>query len=405
MAENEDDEKPLDGRKDDNEEGSFFDNTDPQSQEEDPFEKFARHFPELQNENTSNEDDFMANNDDSSTGGGLSSAGKSARPYTIQNFIGLDNDYSNDEDETNQGSSTGGGLSSAGKSARPYTIQNFIGLDNDYSNDGGDDDNNDDDPFQSKYDDPSPSAATHSQEQTVQTPPPPVMNTADAIQNLLDMAQAGQFQSQAVTNQLARSKSDMIKLSERLFDHRKARKAITDPVILQEVKDKIAYLDGKIKEEMKAYDKRKGSASFYSMLLRFLTTAFAAAVTILLGTNVAGVIPADQIILGIFNGGQLNWFINFLALVMSALITVLSDIRGFFDTDELSIKFTDTSSKLKQLAGNIEYLKLGGDFITLEEVNLIKMEYDKIQEDTNEYVINIKAQDQNKDFSNMRMNR
>ncbi|WP_154658280.1 SLATT domain-containing protein [Eisenibacter elegans] len=216
-----------------------------------------------------------------------------------------------------------------------------------------------------------------------------------AIQQLLAAAQQN-YGATATTRQyrehLDSGKSDIRQLADELLG-KKDRVPVEDPEERAEIERKIKFLQEEIAKMHKLYDRRRHKTRLGALFFRLISTALAALVTILLGINITGVLATHEIILGL----KVDWFINTIALVISAFLTVLSDLRAFYDSDALRAKYTETSYKLSQIRALLEYLTLGGAFVTLDEVNRIKYAFDKILEDTANYAVKVSLDDLEQD--------
>ncbi len=199
-----------------------------------------------------------------------------------------------------------------------------------------------------------------------------------------------QMQTDMVKEQLERSKSSLSKLTEKLFANDKERVKLPGHEDIAEVKRKLDYMLVKIDETYNFYHKRRESAGFFAGFFTLMTTLLGASIAVLLGLNISGIVN---------DGGLTDWILQSLALVMSALITIMNELKRFYDTNELAVKFADTMAKLRQLKGTIEYLKLGGDYVTLEEANAIKLEYDRIVEDADNFFVAVRSDFQSTNFS------
>jgi hypothetical protein len=160
----------------------------------------------------------------------------------------------------------------------------------------------------------------------------------------------------------------------------------TTPEIKEEVESKLAWLQMRIVQDMSKYRKWEGKSRKWALIFRLMSSALAAVVTVLLGFNITDSMRAWGV----------DWFINFAALLISAFISILGVIQGFFDANELYIKYTDTANKLEELAETIEYLRMGIDYVDLIETNLIYQAYFAIVDSTNEYEMKIKSQGEEK---------
>lgn len=209
-----------------------------------------------------------------------------------------------------------------------------------------------------------------------------------SVEILMNASAQGDEVKNAAKEALEDSRSDMVKLSEELFTRRNNKKAPVTPEEKDEVDLKLYHLIDKININIKKYDRSTRSTRGGSLLFRLLSTALAATVTVLLGINLAGFNKLVGIEV------EWTWLTNTTALVISAFLTVVSELRAFFDATELNLKYLDTTAKLKQLKDNIDYLQLGGNYVSIDDINLIKLELDKIIDDTNKYILNTRLADE-----------
>lgn len=209
-----------------------------------------------------------------------------------------------------------------------------------------------------------------------------------SVEILMNASAESQATKDAAKKALEDGRSDMVKLSEELFKRRREKTEPVTEVEREEVDLKLYHLIDKINTNIKKYDKSTRSTRGGSLLFRLLSTALAALVTVLLGIDLSGIENMLPFHL------DLRWFTNATALVISAFLTVVSELRAFFDATELNLKYLDTTSKLKQLQDNIDYLQLGGKYVSIDDINLIKLELDKIIDDTNQYILNTRLADE-----------
>lgn len=149
-----------------------------------------------------------------------------------------------------------------------------------------------------------------------------------------------------------------------------------------EVEKKIAKITESIQFDIKEYRRGERIAKRWAFIFKFLSSALAAIVTVLLGINITDTLRAWGI----------DWWINFFALVISAFISLIGVFQSFYDSDQLWVKYTDTANKLERLLSTIEYVKLSGEYVNLNDVNSIKIEYDRIIESTHNYELQIRAE-------------
>jgi UDP-N-acetylglucosamine transferase subunit ALG13 len=179
------------------------------------------------------------------------------------------------------------------------------------------------------------------------------------------------------------------KLDEALFTKRNNTKV--SPEEQAEVEQKLQYLVNKIKKDLAFYSKKEKKSGKWTLIFSVLSSLLAASVTVLLGLNVTDFMRQHN----------LDWYINTTALVISAFISVIGVLQNFTDSKPLWIKYTDTSNKYQQLLDNIEYMQLASSYITLDDVNQIKLAYNRIKDGTNNYIIQVRSQDDSTGNSSM----
>lgn len=167
-------------------------------------------------------------------------------------------------------------------------------------------------------------------------------------------------------------------LRQHLFG-KSSRKVVSE----EEQKDvelKLSILESEIQKDIELYSKRGKIKGKGTVVFRLLTTALAATVTVLLGVNLT--VFNDMEYIRTPFGQPLSWYANTLAIIISAFLTVIGALRTFLDSNELWVLYTDTVSQLQQLLEDIQYLKIGFNYCTLDDINLLNLEYSRIKEAT-----------------------
>jgi hypothetical protein len=207
--------------------------------------------------------------------------------------------------------------------------------------------------------------------------------------NLINDAQQ-QFQTLTTANQGPSTISSWIQeegraathlkaLNEKLFA--KSRRVKTPIEDRPEIEKKLQYLTHKIENQISLYKRYEAKSRLWAFIFKLLSSFLAALVTVLLGINVTDTLKSYGV----------DWYINSLALLITAFISIIGAIQNFYDPAELFIKYADTINRLKQVKDVIEYLNFGFDYVTLEDVNNIKFEIDRIISSTNDYEIQVQA--------------
>ena len=175
--------------------------------------------------------------------------------------------------------------------------------------------------------------------------------------------------------------SSMEQLDDLLFSNRERIKS--GPEEKKEAQSKLTYLVGKIKKDLAFYRKKERKSGRGTLAFSVLSSLLAASVTVLLGLNVTTWM----------RNNNFDWYINTIALIISAFISVIGVIQNFTDSKPLWVKYTDTANQYQQLLDNIEYMQLAGDYITLDDVNQLKLSYNRIKEGTHDYIIQVRSQE------------
>jgi hypothetical protein len=208
-----------------------------------------------------------------------------------------------------------------------------------------------------------------------------------------DLMQASNYQMQnpfiASLGADASQVSPQALVRQRLFSKTK-RKAVSEAE-RKEVELKLSILEGEIEADIKLYEKRSKVKGRGAFIFRFLSTALAAVVTVLLGVNLT-VFDGMENIRTPF-GQPLSWYANTIAIMISAFLTVIGALRTFLDSNELWVVYTDVVSQLTQLLEDIQYLKIGFNYCTLDDVNLLNLEYARIKEEAENARLKLRMED------------
>jgi len=175
--------------------------------------------------------------------------------------------------------------------------------------------------------------------------------------------------------------SDMDNLDKKLFQ--KSDRQKVNPEERAEAEKKLKYLEDKIKKDLEFYKRKEKKSGKGTLIFSVLSSLLAASVTVLLGLNVTTWM----------RNNNFDWYINTIALVISAFISVIGVVQNFTDSKPLWIKYTDAINQYQHLLDNIEFIRLAGEYITLDDVIDIKLAYNKIKSGTNNYIIQVRSQD------------
>lgn len=186
-------------------------------------------------------------------------------------------------------------------------------------------------------------------------------------------------------------------LEEKLFPGHKERVAV-DPEENEIALRKLKFLYEKISLDSINYRAKGNLSRQWALIFRLLSSALAAVVTVLLGINITDTLRDYGV----------DWFINTAALIISAFISIIGVIQSFFDANELYIKYLDTANQLGRLGATVEYLGYSGEkdefggkkfenkYVSLDHVNAIKIEYDRILKSLFDYIVQVRADDRDK---------
>lgn len=157
-----------------------------------------------------------------------------------------------------------------------------------------------------------------------------------------------------------------------------------------EIGDKLDYLETKIQDDLAVSEKQEKKQQYGALALKMMGTVLAALLTVILGINLTGNL-ANPIF-----GIDPTWFVNTTALLISAFMTIISDLRMFFDSNELWVRYSSTANQLKNLLYYIRYLRTTPETITMNEVDLIKLDYSRIREETDKTIVKARSSGMNK---------
>ncbi len=206
------------------------------------------------------------------------------------------------------------------------------------------------------------------------------MNQAvEFTKNLAKQGYSGDNQAvEQLIDSLKDNRTRMQKLEEKLFPDDTTRRKPTSEIEKQEVIDKLNYIADSIIIEKDKYSYFEYKSRRWALVFRVLSSALAAITTVLLGINTG-------------KNFEVQWWLNTIALFITAFISIIGVIQNFYDPSELYVKYADTGNRLTQLEENIKYLKLGINYVTLEQANAVKKEFNQIISDTYDYETRLEA--------------
>jgi len=145
---------------------------------------------------------------------------------------------------------------------------------------------------------------------------------------------------------------------------------------LEESTVKITYLKSQIEQSIKRYKAKRRFNAQLSVVVKFLALVLSALVTILLGLDATSY---SQV-----------------ALVISALISVVGGVAAYFDFTDLALKFKETVDKLETLQVRLHYMMEGNTYIRMNEVEFMMNDYLYILESTQDFFQRVRKSDEKK---------
>ncbi|MEM1137983.1 MAG: SLATT domain-containing protein [Bacteroidota bacterium] len=143
---------------------------------------------------------------------------------------------------------------------------------------------------------------------------------------------------------------------------------------IAEAQGKLSKLKNRIAIDIKFYKNERKKNKIRAFFIRVMSTFMAAVITILLGLNIEGFEKTFSTI----------------ALIISGFLTVISILQKLLDSKDLWVQYTSTVSHLEGLQFSIEYLEAGKNALRLRDVEFVKLKYDKIMNDTANFVIKVR---------------
>jgi len=151
----------------------------------------------------------------------------------------------------------------------------------------------------------------------------------------------------------------------------------------EEAKIKLAYLKSLVQESLTYYGGERISARRWAFVFTMFSTLLAGIVTVLLGYRFIG------------ESAEVINLLSNIALVLSAMITVMGVISKFWDAKQLWVRYTDTENALKTLLGYIEYTEQGTEKVKslrLVDVEALNLKYHMILQATNRLIHDVRSQ-------------
>lgn len=141
----------------------------------------------------------------------------------------------------------------------------------------------------------------------------------------------------------------------------------------EELVKKVKFLKVQIAERIQGFTERRNSNKHKARNFHVSITVLGAISTIILGFNFS-----NLEYLAFFEGQTKN-----IALILSALITVVSAYNTFFDHKGLWVNYTTTRNSLYNLDFEIDYYLEGNEYIEKEKIENFKERYNEILDQAN----------------------
>ncbi len=141
---------------------------------------------------------------------------------------------------------------------------------------------------------------------------------------------------------------------------------------------KLMYLKKQINKDLAWYNRKYRKFSFTASAFKIAVVLLSSIVTVLLGLDYVA------------SGQEQQQILKDVALLMSAMIAVITGLERFFDAKDLMVQYMKTYDKLEQMKSTIEYIEVGGHY-NLVEVEKLKLKYDKIVVSTSNFVVEVRA--------------
>ena len=136
------------------------------------------------------------------------------------------------------------------------------------------------------------------------------------------------------------------------------------------VAEKTEFLSKALRSQIHSFDTKRKNNKRKALFFKLTVTLFGGATTVLLGLQ--GV-------------GHESAFRN-LALVFSAVLTLLSTWDTFFNHRSLWTRYTATYTELRTIEADLDYLRLAGEGALSEsQVDALYMRYQNVLRNTNEW--------------------
>ncbi len=205
-----------------------------------------------------------------------------------------------------------------------------------------------------------------------------VADSQEIFQNLTTIGQGPSTISKFMEEE-GRGATHLDILNKKLFG--KPKRQLTPVLERPEITSKLKFLIDKIDKYKALYQNYENRSRRWAFVFKLLSSLLAAIVTVLLGINVTDTLKSYGV----------DWYFNSLALIITATISIIGVVQNFYDAGELYIKYADTINRLNQMSDVIEYLELGNEYVSLDDINILKYEIDRIVASTQDYEIQVQA--------------
>jgi hypothetical protein len=172
------------------------------------------------------------------------------------------------------------------------------------------------------------------------------MNKPDNEDSISAKTKLGQEEKEAVFAKMPRQRSKKVISEEEK----------------KEARLKLDLVKSEIEKSIADYSKKMTQNRRPALFSKLLTTGLSSAVTILLGFNVG----EDAHVIKVMNN---------VALIISAMMTVLSVWVTFFDHNELWVQYSKTINDLNLLMQDLNFMQTGNDNLSVEDVEQIQDRY------------------------------
>lgn len=142
------------------------------------------------------------------------------------------------------------------------------------------------------------------------------------------------------------------------------------------VDGKVKYLTENLNQQIEGFSRSRQTNKKKAFWLKMLAVSFSSATTILLGLQGLEVVAFVNAPVVVKN----------LALILSAFVTLFSTFDAFFNHRALWVRYTRTTSQLKSIKAELEYLSSDGvQNLNDEDIDRLFKKYQLTLEETNAF--------------------